>query len=146
MSEDEFPPGKPTVAHIVRVRLPWNTTDRTECGKDPEQFRRVVSRGEAVRRWKEVGATRARYEFCMTCVDTANRWPSFNDDPVEASKRGATWRTGHDDLTSAELRAVALVLDSHRDEFEAVVGDLLSVAPIRGAGQSHSSGVRGIVR
>ena len=37
------PAGKPVVTHILRSRLPWETgIDRTECGKDPAEFRRIV--------------------------------------------------------------------------------------------------------
>lgn len=127
MDDDTPPPGKPVVTHLLRVRLPWSTTDKTECGKDPEQFKRVCSRADAVRRWKEIGQGRAQYEFCMTCVQTANRHPEFKDQPVAATKRGSYWMTeAHDARAVAELRAVALVLDTHREEFEAAVEEILT--------------------
>lgn len=127
--EWEPPKGKPIVAHIARERLPWETTDLTECGKDPTQFVRVVSREAALRRFKEVGSTRARYEFCVTCVQTANRHPTWSNDPIAAVGRVTTYGWRADDanaLHQAELRAVAHLIEAHRAEFEQAVGDLMA--------------------
>jgi hypothetical protein len=55
---------------------------------------------------------------CMTCWRTATKWPTFEDDPVEAISREVyMMRTGHPRFRT-ELIAMAALVDAHRDEFE----------------------------
>lgn len=130
------PSGKPQVAHIVIPRIPWRTVDRTYCGRDPQEFKKIASLADAQRRWKEVGAKRAAYEFCVTCVETANRHQPWDQNPVAAvhyayNKFGEWSRESPErDVAFAELRALAALVEAHREEFEQAVADLGGVVSL----------------
>ena len=125
------PPGKPQVSHVQRPQLPWETTRKTYCGKDPEQFKSVISLDAAQHRFKEVGRKRATYELCVTCVETANRASSFDLSPCQAVAHvyaNRWWRAGDHPTETAELRAVALLIEAHREEFDEAIAALLDTS------------------
>lgn len=137
MNEQDWtpPPGKPVVAHVVRPRLPWRTVDKTYCGKDPSEFSRIVELEEARSRWKQIGQTRGRYEFCVTCIDTANRHQPWSTNPCAAvawEYERYSWGRDDDRLRTAkaELQAVALVLEAHREEFDLAFASLLATTSL----------------
>jgi hypothetical protein len=109
--------------HIERSRLPWRVEADTECGRPiaeiAEDF--VVTREDAVRFWKDQGQQRAALYFCVTCVQTANRWQSWEDDPAQRLGRelqSAGWGFGQThDLIRAELRAIEALIATYPDEF-----------------------------
>ena len=92
----------------------------------------MLTRDEAKARWKAVGANRARYEFCSTCVDTVNRHAEFEEDPLEAALRMPNrWQAEDKGARArAELRAVAMLIDAHRAEFTEAVESLLATASL----------------
>lgn len=132
---------KDPVDHIGRPPLPWRDSALTECGRPINDVAKVVSRDEAVARWKDQGAARAAYTLCMTCVQTADRHRStWETSPIARFMRECEelqWVTrlgrrnaGPDtpdpreqraDLVTRELRAIAMLIEAHRDEFDAAV-------------------------
>jgi hypothetical protein len=137
--------------HLARTPLPWRgAEDYTECGRlisdiGPE---RIITRAQLKTRINELGQKRAAFETCMTCVDTANRWP---DDPLEVLHREVTavhhlhqwtphpqyWtrrpegeRQRYDRDRARYLRfvreyeAITALIEAHREEFDSFVEDV----------------------
>jgi hypothetical protein len=73
----------------------------------------------------------------MTCLNTAQRWPSWDESPVECLGR-ETYAMRHGTASGlraiggrtvsaqfrTELLAIALLVEAHRDEFDQAVADL----------------------
>ncbi|MDQ2729920.1 MAG: hypothetical protein M3Y91_19175 [Actinomycetota bacterium] len=51
---------KTVVDHIRRTDLPWRSNALTECGRTVDEVKTVITRAEAVTRWAQLGAQRAR--------------------------------------------------------------------------------------
>jgi hypothetical protein len=115
------------ITHIERPNLPWRNERRTECGLDAERHP-TWTRAEAVAKFKELGQQRFSLFVCMTCKGTAERHATWEDDPASCMARYARPVLGNADdahrLICAELRAIALLVEAHRDEFDAVLADL----------------------
>lgn len=121
---------KEPVDHILRPRLPWRTDEAaiTECGYDASRVK-ALTRPEFFQRLKEMGRQRTAVLTCMICADTANRWGTWDDDPRRAMDREIAWEYGggyraredRGQRLKDELVAIAALIESHRDEFEALV-------------------------
>jgi hypothetical protein len=114
--------------HIKRPPLPWRTESLTECGHPTEEFAEVLTRDEAIRQHREMGAQRFAMVTCMTCIGTANRWPTFEEDPVDRLRREFyLGRRPKGDLMRRELLAVAALIAAHPEEFAETVDGLADV-------------------
>lgn len=117
---------KEPVDHILRPQLPWRTDGGiTECGMNAESVR-TLSREAFFERLKDFGQQRTAILTCMTCSNTATRWGTWADDPRRAMDREIQWETAwrrseHGQRLRDELLAVALLIEAHRDEFDASV-------------------------
>lgn len=121
---------KQPVDHILRPNLPWRQQEEavTECGFDASQVK-CLTRPEYFERVKEIGKQRAAMLTCMTCAQTAGSWGTWDDDPRQAILReaeweGARWRSNsnkHGTRLRDELIAAAALIESHRDEFDAIL-------------------------
>ena len=118
---------KEPVDHIIRPQLPWRTdAGITECGYDASKVK-ALTREEYFARVKELGQQRAAMLTCMTCADTARRWARWSDDPRKAVGREVEWecggsywsRTDRGTRLRDELLAIADLVASHREEFDA---------------------------
>jgi hypothetical protein len=65
---------------------------------------------------------------CMTCSSTAERWGTWDEDPRTALQREIEWERGgrwsrdyRGERLKDELICVALLIESHREEFAAAV-------------------------
>lgn len=115
------------VDHVIRPTLPWRMTGvaLTECGYDASKVK-TISRDELIARLKDYGQQRTAILTCMTCVETATRWRTWDQDPRDALDREIQWERRRDLKDTerslrAELSALAELADSHRDEFEEAV-------------------------
>lgn len=121
--------------HVLRARLPWRADEHlTECGL-PAADHETLDRPTAAARWKEWGPRRAALIFCMTCVDTANHWPNWDDDPATVMSRECgrgRWREAGDDppRLERELRALAALAEAHADEFADLLAGLAEVSSL----------------
>jgi hypothetical protein len=119
---------KEPVDHILRPKLPWRTDDAaiTECGYDASKVK-TLSREDYFARKKELGAQRCALLTCMTCSDTATRWPTWEEDPRKAFEREIIWECGyyrsvdhsHGNRLLDELLAIAALIADHGDQFTA---------------------------
>jgi hypothetical protein len=110
--------------HVVRPTLPWRGTEDllTECGLPADADRNVISREDLRRKWKEQGQTRASMTTCMTCLHTAHRWPSWDEDPVRCLGREMGYYGNP--RFEKELRAIQLLIEAHSEEFSNALGAL----------------------
>lgn len=142
------------VDHIARRALPWRTEPQlTECGKPiGELGDRVVSREVIRTRVKDVGKQRAAFTTCMTCWSTSDRWTGETEEhdlittvsrEVNALQHAAPPRPVHFQYRETalprdrdvemwerhqhlarELRAIAALVEAHRDEFDGYLAGL----------------------
>ena len=127
---------KEPVDHIIRPTLPWRFEDGdiTECGFDVTKVK-VLTREEYFKRLKEYGQQRTGLVTCMTCMNTASRWPTWQDDPRLAVQREVEWEApyyGFDKTVKSrrgyrlrdELMAIETLILAHTDEFRALLTDI----------------------
>ena len=60
---------------------------------------------------------------CMTCMQTASQWPTWDDEPRKALEREITWecrwRSGkHGHRLKDELLAIETLIAHNREEFD----------------------------
>lgn len=128
------------LTHIARTSLPWRDSGLTICGKPVAQYAAglVVNLADARVSVRRLGKQRFAMTHCMTCASNADRWTEWDDDPRERMAReiGYLGMTKTDPIIDAELRAIALLIASHRDEFDALVeahasGDVVTMQELR---------------
>ena len=129
-----------TLEHVLRALPPWRTGAETECGRAASDTGRVISRDEFVAKVNRQGQQRAAMSTCMTCWQTAQRhhdWAHSPSSVLEREVNRAThWRKAGEEepLIDRELRAIAALIDAHRDEFDgylAGLGETLSLDELR---------------
>jgi hypothetical protein len=129
--------------HVERPALPWRPARLTECGLPVESFP-TIDREAFQARLRELGQQRSGLLTCMTCFDTARRWPAFEDDPVGALGRETyQGRRGGDGFRN-ELLAIAALIAAHRQEFAELleaIGGTVNLAERRWATR-HRMGTR----
>ena len=116
------------LVHVERPLLPWRTQMLTECGL-PTEGHPVITRDAFIAKVKKLGVQRASMTTCMTCFNTAQRHPTFEDNPSGAMIRECeSWRPKP--LVQRELRALAALVGRHREEFEELMQDQEEIVPI----------------
>lgn len=130
------------IDHIRRPHLPWrDQAQSTECGRDIADVKGLISRDEAHARLKRLGHKRATFSMCLTCLETAERWKAWADDPAEALRREAQNISRRDQarvaLLNKELRAIAALIQAHRDEFDGYLTGLEQTISLEAARQAR---------
>lgn len=129
------------ITHIERSTLPWRAERATECGLDATRHP-VWTRDEALATWKEMGRQRFGMHVCMTCMSTMERHAVWEHDPASCLVRHAIpmqahgWGRGMDEEKrrfADELRAIAALIETHREEFDAIVRGYGEVVDLRDA-------------
>lgn len=124
---------KEPVDHILRPQLPWRSclTSITECGYNAASVKSLTREAFAAR-LKGYGEQRTALVTCMTCMHTAQRWPTWEQDARLALQREIEWEAvhwnarvkqviqyskerGHSLLD--ELRAIEALIAAHPQEF-----------------------------
>ena len=122
--------------HVRRLDLPWRETTMTECGRQLADVATWITREELVARVKTDGIQRAAYSTCMTCLETAKRWPAWSENPAQALSRELGHWGRPDEQTQVELRAIALLIAAHREEFDETVAGLKGTVSLAAARQA----------
>lgn len=117
---------KEPLDHILRPRLPWRPAHlpaMTECGCDPQHIK-TITREEHFARVKAYTRTRVAMMTCMTCLNTTERWASWEEDARQALEREIQWEGGNNYRKARgtrlldELHAIVALIQAHPDEFE----------------------------
>lgn len=124
--------------HIARPNLPWRPENLTECGKDTNTVEQVITRDQALAKVGRQGKQRAAMSTCMTCWNAAEWNRDWAQSPTEVMarevKRGRNWSTrvlpNTDTPLDRELRAVAALVEAHRDEFDGYLSGLGATADL----------------
>jgi hypothetical protein len=140
--ESPLPPDEKAkvLDHIKRASPPWARDHFTECGRNVNDVKAFLTVDEAVAKFKKLGRQRASFSTCMTCVDRANAhggyvWEKYPIGVVqrycERSRfyRGLSNypedpRTKEGERLDQELRAIAMLVERHRDEFDQALEDM----------------------
>lgn len=116
--------------HVERPSLPWRETDRlTECGLRADSYP-TITRDQLRSRAAKLGRQRTHLVMCITCLNTAQRWPSWDENPVGALGREINQMRGPSEVFRDELLAIAALIDAHRDEFDEAVAGLGDVVQL----------------
>lgn len=118
--------------HVRRPGLPWREPDRTECGRPlwTTKGEKLIDRTQALDLIRDSGLETARHELCWPCVDSAARTPEWGADPVRALLRELTGSGGPDPELAGDLRALAELVNRHREEFDSLREGLDSVVDL----------------
>lgn len=128
---------KEPVDHILRPRLPWRPDQPiTECGYNAASVK-TLTREEYAARLKEYGQQRSGLVTCMTCMQAASRWPTWQDDARLAIQREVEWEAVHWSVGRVvqhskdrghrmldELRAIESLIESHPEEFQKLLTEI----------------------
>lgn len=128
---------KEPVDHIIRPIVPWRKADEpqmTECGYDSRKVQ-SLTREQFLKRLKEYGEQRTGLVTCMTCMHTAKRWPTWQDDPRLALSREVEWEAPHWGLDRKihdrrgnrlrdELLAIEALIAAHPEEFRDLLASI----------------------
>lgn len=130
---------KEPVDHIERPRLPWRSDDEswmTECGYSVLKVK-TITRDAFAKRLKEYGQQRTAILTCMTCIQTAQRWATWAEDPRQAVDREIAWegcgRYSQDQRGARlrnELKAIAVLIEKHREEFDWLLFDVANAVDL----------------
>jgi hypothetical protein len=112
--------------HIIRADLPWRKAALTECGRKISSVEGWTTMADIADRVRRLGKQRTAFTVCMTCYSTGWNYQTWEQDPIDVIRRHAT-RYGRDndnELLRAELRAIAALIEAHRDEFDGYIEGL----------------------
>lgn len=111
--------------HVARPLIPWSTRPgRTECGRQVNDVAAVVDLARFVAKLNRQGKTRAAMTTCMTCWTRLQYGAhSWDKSPVEVLDRDLG-RYDERDVITVELRALAALVEAHRDEYDDLIGGL----------------------
>ena len=119
--------------HVARPNLPWRHDVLTECGLTEMSAQRVLTRAAFEDKVKRQGKTRSAMTTCMTCWQTASRWKDWSQAPSEVMRREMpAWSSPlhpHNRL-DAELRAIAALIEAHREEFDGFLRGLAATSDL----------------
>lgn len=128
-------------AHVRRPDFPWRDGQRTECGKSAIDVASVIDRAELHRRVARDGIQRTAYAVCMTCLDASRRWKDWAGDPVDVMAR-EFYGGRRDERLRDELRAIAALVEAHRDEFDGYMTGLSETVSLDAARRARAASAR----
>ena len=123
----------PPLNHIERPLPPWSHCDsKTQCGRARNDVAAIQSIAEFVAAVKRDGQQRLAYVTCMTCWNASTYQAYEWDQEPSGTLRRYLSSASQDDgrVIRRELRALARLVDAHRDEFDALVVGLTAVRDI----------------
>lgn len=123
-------PGQP-LSHVSRPTPPWREPEETECGRPLAEVEQWVTRDQAGALIRKYGSQRAAFLLCMTCVNTANRHPRWEISPMGVLARKPAGRGGYK-VSDLEMRAVAMLVEQHRAEFDQLLAALQGTTSLAG--------------
>ena len=113
------------LTHIARPPLPWRESGKTICGHPVGQYvdGLVINLADAHAAARRLGQQRFALTHCMTCASNARNWSTWEDNPRArlAREMGHLGMTKAEPIVEHELRAIALLIEAHRDEFDDLV-------------------------
>lgn len=127
--------------HIARSPLPWRPASLTECGL-PTHCNDVITVEQFTEKYKRLGRERVSMVTCVTCWSTADRHSRLYHNPwtddtailLDILEREITFARRKDHATfPRELKAITMLIERHREEFDEFIADHAETVPIRSA-------------
>lgn len=126
--------------HIIRTPLPWRTNEEatTECGLPAQSYPSLTPEQMEAKVQRE-GEQRASYSSCMTCWRVrrdrgyARRTNSLLDVLNREILRGAHSDSEVWTRLDRELRAMVLLVEAHRAEFDGILADMADAISLSAA-------------
>jgi hypothetical protein len=123
--------------HIERETLPWRPdARRTLCGRDATELP-TWTRDEAKANARRLGRQRFSLFACMTCTSVFDLHVPWEESPAECVRgyldRVGRWRVtdaAELERLNAEFRAIAMLIEAHRGEFDDAVNGLLGMVSL----------------
>lgn len=111
--------------HVARALVPWSTrTGLTECGRAIVDVAAVIDLQAFAAKLRTQGKTRAAMTTCMTCWNRLQyRAGSWDRHPIDVLSRDLG-RYDEREVIIVELRALAALVDAHRQEYDDLVHGL----------------------
>ena len=128
-----------TLEHVKRGHPPWRAAPGlTECGRNAGAYP-VLDRDEFLAKIAEQGVQRAAMSTCMSCWHTVKRHSTWAISPQAVLSRECNELFGQrpDALIDCELRAIALLIEAHRGEFDELLASLSETVSIVDAIQTR---------
>ena len=112
--------------HVLRPVPPWRDQLVTECGRPTNDLASVLTRSDFIAKVARLGKQRSSMTTCMTCWETSTRHADWAKSPSEVIARdvhGYAMRKT-ETVLDRELRAIAHLVDNHREEFDGLLDGL----------------------
>ncbi|MBF6302284.1 hypothetical protein IU459_32795 [Nocardia amamiensis] len=121
--------------HVLRPSLPWRDEELTECGRPAVDVASAITADDLTARVKRIGQQRTAFTVCMTCagrVEYSSTWERYPIAVLERElQRAGIHPPGLSRSTkpeaarmTAELRAIAALIEAHREEFDGYLSGL----------------------
>lgn len=133
--------GEGPLEHVMRPQPPWRAGEVTECGLRADSYP-TISRDDLAAKVRKQGQQRAAMTTCMTCLSTARRWPTWDEDPVAAMGRETYGGRHGATRFRDELLAIAALIEKHRDEFDGYLAGLDDVPRLEEARRARAQRAR----
>lgn len=122
--------------HVLRFEPPWRASRKTECGRRVDDVGSVIERDALVAKVKDQGKQRAAFTTCMTCWDRTQYAQPWDNSPSSVLNRESrySYASRTDDELDREMRALTLLWDAHREEFDEAmrgIGEIKDLADRR---------------
>lgn len=137
--------------HVLRTQIPWRaeTEAVTECGKRAIDVAAVIDFAAFQAKVKDQGQQRASMSTCMTCWGRSD-YRKMHD--WSASPSGALGREiqrqpygDAENIVDKELRALAALVEAHRDEFDGYMEGLDQTVSLADHRRSKVRALRGTI-
>ncbi|WP_102144322.1 hypothetical protein [Mycobacterium hubeiense] len=138
--------------HIVRSGLPWRAERLTECGRSANDVASTITLDELKARIEQHGKRRTAFTVCITCWTTAAHAAQWEVNPIgvigrEAQRCGCNFVVDRSHKPeaqrfTAELHAIAALIEAHRDEFDGYITGLAETASLTERRRSKRRGSR----
>lgn len=137
------------VAHLPRPVPPWEEEHNTLCGRDINDVAKMGTVAAFVATVKKYGQRRAAFDYCQSCAShSRTAVMTWEKNPIEIVSdwvgRGIYTAAPGQERITANLYALAALVEAHAEEFEAHRGATDSGVPSLSAARAAKRGLRGI--
>lgn len=123
-------PMREALQHIIRPMIPWREGEPglTECGRAQTDVAQWITLEEFIIKVRREGQQRSAMTTCMTCWSRAAVGARVQEDwghrPSAVIEREILRSGQPESRLDTELRAIALLIQAHREEFDSLISGL----------------------
>lgn len=137
------------VAHLPRPVPPWEEVHNTLCGRGITDVAKMGTIAAFIATVKKYGQRRAAFDYCQNCVShTRTAVMTWEKNPIEIVSdwvgRGIYTAAPGQERITANLYALAALVEAHPEEFEAHRSATTTGAVSLGAARAAKRRLRGV--